>query len=227
MFAPYNKPEVAAEEPKLAAARREMVDKQLRLRGICDGGVLKAFLEVPRERFIDPDRRHEAYIDSPVPIGCGQTISQPYIVALMLQELALRPEHRVLDVGAGSGYQTALLARLVREVYAIERIEELTEEAAGALAGLGIENVTLRTGDGTLGWPEQAPFDRIVCGAGAPDVPPAWIEQLADDGRIILPVGGLNAQVLELIEKHGQSIRRREVCDVRFVKLIGCQGWPE
>ena len=133
--------------------------------------------EIPRERFVGPAHQHEAYADRPVPIGAGQTISQPYVVALMTQELDVRPDHRVLDVGAGSGYQTAILARLAREVFAVERIAELAGGAAAVLEGLGLTNVTLTTGDGTLGWPEHAPYDRIICGAGGPDVPAAWIEQ--------------------------------------------------
>ena len=204
-----------------------MVETQLRSRGITLAGVLEAFCQVPRERFVPPERQHEAYHDCPLPIGFGQTISQPYIVALMIQELDVQPHHRVLEVGAGSGYQTALLGRLAAHVYAVERIEALTERAIGALACLDIANVTFRTGDGSLGWPEEAPFDRIICGAGAPDVPQAWIDQLAEGGRIVLPVGGHDMQVLLAVDKEADKVRRREFCDVRFVKLIGRQAWPE
>jgi len=203
-----------------------MVESQLRARGISDAKVLDAFRQIPRELFIPPHRVHEAYADRPVPIGHGQTISQPLVVAMMLQELDIRPHHRVLDVGAGSGFQTAIIARLARRVYAIERIGELAEQAMGVLAALNVNNVSFYTGDGSLGWPEEAPFDRIVCGAGAPDVPAPWLDQLADDGRIAMPVGGLDCQTLVIVEKTGHQIRKRKVCDVRFVKLVGQHGWP-
>ncbi|MHC4294609.1 MAG: protein-L-isoaspartate(D-aspartate) O-methyltransferase [Planctomycetota bacterium] len=215
------------EEAKLAAARQKMVSAQLKARGIHHERVLQAFENVPRDRFLPPHRKHEAYADRAVPIGCGQTISQPYVVALMLQELDPNADHRVLDIGAGSGYQTALLGRLVRKVFAVERIAELTERAEGILKEIGVSNVTLRTGDGTLGWDAEAPFDRIICGAAAPHIPEPWIEQLIDGGRIVVPLGGVEAQTIVVAEKIGNTIRRREVCDVRFVKLIGREAWPE
>lgn len=214
-------------EEKLAARRREMVRRDLAGRGIRSRRVLDAFAEVPRERFLPPDCRRDAYADYPTPIGCGQTISQPYVVALMVEALDPRPDHRVLDVGAGSGYQTAILARLVRHVYAVERIDELAQAAAGVLAELNVANVTLRTADGTLGWPEEAPFDGIICGAAAPDVPGPWIEQLADGGRIVVPVGGPGCQTVVVLHRLGCEIRRGELGDVRFVKLIGREGWSE
>jgi len=204
-----------------------MVEYQLRARGIGDERILSAFGWVPRECFLPGDRIGEAYSDHPVPIGFGQTISQPYVVALMIQELRVLPHHRILDVGAGSGYQTAILARLARNVYAIERIEALTEKMITALGNLNIRNVTACTGDGSLGWPEEAPFDGIICGAGAPEVPQPWVDQLADGGRIVLPVGGQDFQTLVVVEKTGDKVRRREICDVRFVRLIGQQAWPE
>jgi len=204
-----------------------MVERQLRARGISDERVLEVMTDLPREKFIGSAHRHEAYEDRPVPIGSGQTISQPYIVAIMSQELAVGPDHRVLDVGAGSGYQTAILARLVKEVFAIERIAELAERVDAVLADLGIDNVNLMTGDGTLGWPEEAPFDRIICGAAGPEVPEAWIEQLAEGGRIVMPVGGPEVQNLIAIDKQGGKITRRHICGVRFVKLIGQEGWDE
>ena len=212
-------------EEKLAQQRQAMVEHQLRARGIHDEAVLRVFSEVPRERFVPPQRIREAHADHPVPIGHGQTISQPYIVALMIQELAVAPEHRVLDVGAGSGYQTAILARLVRHVYALERIEDLADRAIQVLAETNASNVTVCVGDGSLGWPEEAPFDRIICGAAAPEVPLPWIDQLADGGRIVLPVGGQEIQTLVKVDKPGGQTRRREICDVRFVKLIGRHGW--
>jgi len=146
-------------------------------------------------------------------------------VALMVQELCPQPHHRVLDVGAGSGYQTAILARLVSHVYAVERINELTEHAIDALAGTGCDNVTVVTADGTLGLPEEAPYDGIICGAAAPDVPQSWLSQLTDGGRIVLPVGGRDEQTLVAIQRNGETFTRREVCRVRFVKLIGEHGW--
>ncbi len=214
-------------EGNFSGRRCAMVEHQLRARGISDERVLEVMTDLPREKFIDLIHRHEAYEDRPVPIGSGQTISQPYIVALMSEELAVGPEHRVLDVGAGSGYQTAILARLAKEVFAVERIAELTERVDAVLAELGIDNVTLRTGDGTLGWAEEAPFDRIICGAAGPDVPEAWIEQLAEGGRIVMPVGGPEVQNLVALEKHSGKITRRCICGVRFVKLIGKQGWED
>jgi len=216
-----------ADEAKFARQRRAMVDRQLRARDIHDERVLRAMAEVPRERFIPPARRGEAYGDHPVPIGAGQTISQPYVVALMTQELDVRPTHRVLEVGAGSGYQTAVLARLAGAVCAVERVASLAEGAGAVLADLGIENVTLRVGDGTLGWPEEAPFDRILCGAGGPEVPPAWIAQLADGGRIVMPTGAADVQQLVTVDVRGGRATQRQICGVRFVRLIGEQGWPE
>ena len=215
------------EETRLLASRREMVEQQLRWRGIRDEALLRAFMETPREAFLPPEVQSDAYKDCPVPIGFGQTISQPYVVALMVQELSVQPHHRVMDVGAGSGYQTAILARMARHVCAVERIEALTERSMAAIARLNIRNVSFCTADGSLGWLEEAPFDRIICGAAAPDVPPAWIDQLADGGRIVLPVGGQETQVLLAVDKSAGQIRRRQFCDVRFVKLIGRQGWPE
>ena len=215
------------EEAKLHAARVEMVNHQLRARGISDKAVLQAFMDVPRDRFLPPELAEQAYEDRPVPIGHGQTISQPFVVALMLQELAPGRRHRVLDVGAGSGYQTALLSRLCGRVLAIERIEELAERAMSVLAELNVTNVTIVTGDGSLGYPSEAPFDRIICGAGAPNVPQAWIDQLADGGRIVAPVGSMEVQTLLAVEKHGRKIARRVLCDVRFVRLLGKHGWPD
>ena len=188
--------------------------------------VLSAMNLVPRHRFVPDSLHSQAYADRPLPIGEGQTISQPYVVALMVQELGARPEHRVLDIGAGSGYQTAILTRLVRYVYAVERISILTERAINALADMNVSNASICTEDGTMGWPEEAPFDRIICGASAPEVPQPWIDQLADGGRIVLPIGDKDDQILTAVEKHDRRISHRAICRVRFVKLIGCHGWP-
>ena len=206
---------------------REKMINLLRARGIRSQEILDAFRSVPRELFLPPEQAGRAYDDCPMPIGFGQTISQPYIVALMLQELDVRKHHRVLDVGAGSGYQTAILARLVAKVCALERIEDLTERAMGVLAGLGIANVTICTADGSVGWPEEAPFDRIICGAAGPDIPQAWIDQLVDGGVIVAPVGGEGVQKLVRVEKKGNVVRRDQLADVRFVRLIGKAGFAE
>lgn len=203
-----------------------MVQHQLRARGIDDGRVLDLMAEIPREAFMPPERRHTAYCDGAQPIGLGQTISQPYVVALMTQALNVRPDHRVLEIGTGSGYQTAILARLADHVYSIERLEDLTARARKVLRRLQVDNVTLHVGDGTLGWDRHAPFDRVLCGAGSPDVPPDWIDQLADGGRIVLPVGSRQHQQLIQVDKRGDRIERSSLCEVRFVPLIGQQGWP-
>ena len=214
-------------DEKLAAEKCRMIARHLRARRIHNPAVLDAFARTPRHRFVRAKSVAEAYADHPLSIGHGQTISQPYIVALMLQELDPAPDHRVLDVGAGSGYQTALLARLAGQVYAVERIAELAHQARATLAELGLTNVTLAVRDGTDGWAAHAPFDRIICGAAAPDLPPAWADQLADGGRIVVPVGGKFSQALAVYDKRGGRLSRRNVCDVRFVKLIGRDGWAE
>lgn len=215
------------EKEKLKWARHSMVERQLVARGISDPGVLRAMREVPRHRFVPARLIRDAYDDRPLPIGDDQTISQPYIVALMLEELNCHPSDRVLDVGAGSGYQTALLARLAGWVYAIERIESLAVGAREVLASLDVANVTLEVGDGSFGWAAEAPFDGIICGAAAPEIPPAWMDQLADGGRIVAPVGSMEDQMLVVITRTGDEFHRRNVCGVRFVKLIGRGAWPE
>ena len=213
------------EEDKYAQARNQMVNTQLIPRGIRDPRVLAAMRRVPRHRFVPSPLWDQAHNDYPLPIGEDQTISQPYIVALMVQELRAGPTDRVLDVGAGSGYQAAVLSRLAKHVYAIERLPELADQASSLLADLGYRNVTIRLGDGTLGWPEEAPFDGIICGAAAPDIPPAWIEQLAEGGWIVAPVGGADSQTLLVAQKIAGRLDRRYLCGVRFVKLIGQEGW--
>jgi len=213
------------EEHTHAFRREMMVAEQLRQRGIHDERVLAAMAEAPRERFCLPDRRDAAYEDGPQPIGSGQTISQPYIVALMTQELDVQPAHRVLEIGVGSGYQTAVLARLAGHVYGVERLDELADRARRTLASLGVDNVTVSVCDGTLGLEAEAPFDRILCAAAGPDIPPSWIDQLADRGRIVAPVGKRSVQELIRLDKDGDRIRKAKICDVRFVPLIGKQGW--
>lgn len=204
---------------------QRMIDRQLRPRGIDHPRVLDAFSRVDRRAFVLPESVEEAWGDTPLAIGHGQTISQPFIVALMLQTLDPQPTDRILDVGAGSGYQLALLGELVAEVWGIERIAGLAERAERILARRGYDNVHLAVGDGSVGLPAQSPFDGIVCGAAAPEIPPAWIEQLDDDGRIVAPVGRRDVQTLVRIEKRNGRLTRHEVCDVRFVPLIGKDGW--
>ncbi|MFP4354916.1 MAG: protein-L-isoaspartate(D-aspartate) O-methyltransferase [Phycisphaerae bacterium] len=217
------------QEPKdkHAARRLAMVRRQIAARGIEDTRICQAMADIPRHIFVPESRQNQSYEDTPLPIGAGQTISQPYVVAMMLETLDVQPDSRVLDIGAGSGYQTALLARLARHVWAIERVESLADRARQALERLEISNVTLRCGDGTLGWPEEAPFDRIICGAGGPEVPEAWVQQLAPEGRLVMPVGDEIVQQLVLVTRQEGQIHKEQLGAVRFVKLIGREGWPE
>jgi protein-L-isoaspartate(D-aspartate) O-methyltransferase len=210
-----------------AAERAQMVARQLRDRGIRDERVLAAMAKVPRDRFVAEASGDTAYGDHPMPIGAGQTISQPYMVAIMTQCLTLKGEERVLEVGTGSGYQAAVLAECAREVYSVERIPALAEAAGAALGELGYSNVHVVVGDGTLGWPEKAPYDAILVTAGAPRVARAWVEQLAEGGRIAVPVGDRYAQTLICGFKRGGRMEEHGVCACVFVPLIGEQGWPE
>ncbi len=204
-----------------------MVEQHLRARGVHDAPVLAAMESVPRERFLPDSERHQAYADAALPIACGQTISQPYIVAFMTAALNLTPRCCVLEVGTGSGYQTAVLAQLTAHVYSIERLDELRHQAAATLAQLGISNVTLRGGDGSLGLTEFAPYDRIIVTAGAPRVPPALVDQLVEGGRMVLPVGGTNDQTIVCVERYGGTTIETPLLACRFVKLIGREGWEE
>lgn len=194
--------------------------------GIRSARVLEAVASVPRERFVPEALRQVAEADRPLPIGEGQTISQPFVVAFMTQLLDLGGTERVLEVGTGSGYQTAILARLAAEVFSVERIAVLSARAAAALAGLGIGNVRLRVGDGSLGWPEEAPYHRILVAAAAPVPPPALLEQLQPGGRMVLPVGPPHGdQLLELVRKGpGGEVTVDVVADVSFVPLLGAAG---
>jgi protein-L-isoaspartate(D-aspartate) O-methyltransferase len=208
------------------ARRTLMVDRQLRDRGITSEPVLRAMGIVPRERFLPPGRSGDAYRDQALPIAHGQTISQPYMVAVMTEALDLRPEDRVLEIGTGSGYQTAILAHLVREVWTVERIPGLLEDARTVLQDLGISNVQLRIGDGTLGWPEKSPFDAILVTAGSPDVPAPLKAQLAlDGGRLVIPVGDRFLQDLVRVTREGDTFRDERLLACRFVPLVGAQGW--
>jgi protein-L-isoaspartate(D-aspartate) O-methyltransferase len=208
-----------------AAARAAMVELQLRHRGIRDERVLAAMQRVPRHEFVAPVLRSEAYEDNPLPIGEGQTISQPFIVAAMLEALALQPMDSVLEVGTGSGYQTALLAELVTQVYSIERHPALAEEAREVLARLGYQNVDIVVGDGSEGLPARAPFDAIIVSAAAPAVPQKLVDQLREGGRMIVPVGSAYAQELQLVRKVGGQSRVSSLDGCRFVPLIGSEGF--
>ena len=199
----------------------------LRGRGITDDRVIAAVAGTDRARFMPPAERPFAWVDAARPIGSGQTISQPSLVALMTQALQLRGGETVLEIGTGSGYQTALLARLCERVVTVERLPELAEPARRTLGELGLDNVAFRTGDGTLGAPDDGPFDAIVVTAAAPDVPPALAGQLADGGRLVIPVGGRSAQSLLLIRRSGGRLDRESLCGCRFVPLIGAQGWKD
>lgn len=207
--------------------RHRMVREQLETRGISDERVLSACRTVPRHLFMAESVRQEAYADHPVTIGHGQTMSQPYIVALMLQVLRLRGHERALEIGTGSGYQTALLAELVLEVYSVERLPELTANAGRLLNQFGYLNVHLRTSNGTLGWPEQAPYDAIIVSAAAHRIPPPLLEQLAPTGRLVMPVGPADAQTLTLVEKRDSTLRQTAITSCVFVPLLGEYGWTD
>jgi len=215
------------ESQEFVPQRSEMVEKQLRRRGISDFAVLAAMGAVPRHEFVPFELRERAYEDLPLPIGGGQTISQPYIVATMTEALRLDPEDRVLEVGTGCGYQAAVLSLLAKEVFTVECRSELAAAAASRLAALGFSNVHVHCGDGTLGMPEFAPFDAILIAAAAPAVPKPLLDQLAEGGRMILPVGNADEQELRLIEKDGTQIRTNILEGCRFVPLVGHYGWQE
>jgi protein-L-isoaspartate(D-aspartate) O-methyltransferase len=208
-----------------AVLRKRMVDEQLIPRGIKNSRVLDAFLKVERHKFIPEELRMSAYADFPVPIGAGQTISQPYIVALMTECLGLSGEEKILEIGTGSGYQTAILAELAKEVYTIERIEVLSRNAETVLNELGYKNIKIRVGDGSLGWKEDAPFDRIIITAASPRIPLPLTEQLNESGKLILPLGESFSQVLTVVEKKKGELESIEVCGCVFVPLIGKYGW--
>lgn len=216
-----------------AKARQMMVTQQLARRGIHEQVVLDALASIPREEFLPPERQGQAYRDGAQPIGQGQTISQPYMVAKMT-ELALPPKvasggrlTRALEVGGGSGYQAAVLARLAEEVVSVERVPELAEEARRRLERLGIDNVEMVVGDGTLGVPERAPFDAIIVAAAAPDVPPSLRAQLAVGGRLVIPVGTRHLQELLVVHRAASGFSEERETRCVFVPLIGAEGWPE
>ncbi len=205
-------------------ARRRLVE-QLQDGGIADLSVLHAFDLTPRHVFVPTGMQHRAYEDSALPIGNGQTISQPSTHARYLSLLRLTGTERVLEIGTGSGYQTALLSHLAAQVFSIERVGGLLDRARDALRAAEVRNVSLLTGDGTLGWREYAPFDAVLVTAGAPDVPAPLVEQLAEGGRILIPLGGRDEQELVLLTRRGDDLERRDIGPVRFVPLVGIHGW--
>ena len=209
--------------------RDAMVQQQLAARGVRSPRVLQAMRRVPREHFVDDALRDDAYRDGPLPIGAQQTISQPYVVALMAEALALQGDERVLEIGTGSGYAAAVLGCLAARVVTVERIESLAQQAARRLAALGYDNVQVRCGDGTLGWPDEAPYGGIVVTAAGPSLPPALKEQLADGAWLVMPVGAdAHAQELLCVQRTGRRrYRSRSLGGVRFVPLRGAQGWPD
>lgn len=209
-----------------AISRRKMIDEQLIKRGITDPGVLKAMGEIPRHLFVEEAFHPKAYNDTALPIGEGQTISQPYTVALMTQALELRGRESVLEIGTGSGYQAAVLGKLTRYVYSVERIEKLARRARKLLDTIGCAHVNIRVGDGTTGWKEKGPFDRIITTAGAPEVPPSLLAQLEVGGILVIPVGDADEQTLVRVRRVGEDTYEREMMiDCRFVPLIGAEGW--
>ena len=205
--------------------RAQMVDEQLARRGITDARVLGAMRKVPRHLFVEEALRARAYGDHPLPIGEEQTISQPYIVGLMSQLLELRGPEKILEVGTGSGYQTAVLAELARRVCTIERLPRLAERARALLEQLGYDNVWVRVGSGTLGWPDEAPFDRILVTAGGPSIPPPLFQQLGEGGRMVVPVGDVANQTLTVVEKVRGEMKTQLCGDCKFVKLVGKYAW--
>lgn len=208
-----------------ASLRERMVEEQLIPRGISEPSVLETFKKVERHKFVPKEFLDSSYSDHPLPIGSGQTISQPYIVALMTESLRLTGKEKVLEIGTGSGYQAAILAELSAKVCSVERISVLAERAAKTLAEIGYKNIEIDVRDGSLGWEEHAPYDAIMITASCPGRPKALLNQLADGGRLIAPIGGAFGQVLTLYEKEGDTINTREICGCVFVPLIGKEGW--
>lgn len=204
---------------------RERLVETLRQRGIRDLAVLRAFEQTPRHVFVPSGIRHRAYEDAALPIGNGQTISQPYVHARYLEILELTGRERVLEIGTGSGYQTVLLAHLVAQVFSIERIPTLFQQAREAIAGCDVRNVAMLMGDGTVGWREYAPYDAILVSAGAPSVPQPLVDQLSENGKLLIPIGGAEEQRLVIAQKRSERVELQDVEAVRFVPLVGSHGW--
>jgi protein-L-isoaspartate(D-aspartate) O-methyltransferase len=212
---------------RFAAERRRMVQTQIAARGVIDERVLKAMRSIPRHAFVPQEYQDESYQDHPLPIGHGQTISQPYMVGLMTALLELRGDEKILEIGTGSGYQAAVLGALAAEVYSMERIPELSLRAGEILTGLGFDNVTLHVGDGSLGWPGAAPYDGMLVTAGAPALPSALAAQLKEGGHLVIPVGERLRQILQVWTKFEGKLVKEEILPVVFVPLKGAQGWQD
>ncbi len=206
-------------------ARKKMVQEQLLARGITDPRVIEVMGRIPRHEFVDEGLASQAYLDHPLNIGLKQTISQPYIVGFMTESLQLKGHERVLEIGTGSGYQTVLLAELCRQVYSIERITTLSNRARRIFYKLGYSNIILRIGDGTLGWPEEAPFDAILVTAGSPQIPRPYMDQLSEGGTLVIPRGNEASQDLVRIRKKNGKFQEEILSECRFVKLYGEHGW--
>lgn len=215
------------DEEYLRKFRESMVKEQLMARGISDKKVLDAMRKVPRHKFVPKHLEEAAYEDNALPIGEGQTISQPYMVAIMTEKLGLKGGEKVLEIGAGSGYQAAILAEIAGQVFTIEKVPELADRARVKLEELGYRNIKVIVGDGTLGLPEEAPYEGIIVTAGAPSVPQPLIDQLAEGGRIVIPVGEMHLQALKIATKHGRKLDIEDSIGCVFVPLVGKYGWEE
>jgi protein-L-isoaspartate(D-aspartate) O-methyltransferase len=214
-------------QDKFASVRQRMIKYDIKGRGINDKHVLDVMSKIHREDFIPDQFLSQAYADGPLPIGSGQTISQPYIVALMTEQLHINPDCEILEIGTGSGYQTAILCKLAKKVYTIERFPELSQSAQSVLSRLGISNVEFLVGDGSCGWPQEKQFDRIMVTAAVSEMPQPLLEQLKEGGTAIAPIGPPGIQELEVLQKKMGNIHRITICGVRFVKLIGRHGFRE
>lgn len=213
--------------PEFRRQRHDMVRRQILARGIRHPHLVRALSRLPRQLFTRPEERHAAYCDQALPADHGQSLSQPFIVAVMTEQLELRPEHRVLEIGTGTGYQTALLAMLCAKVYTVEYVPELSLTAHSRLQCMGFTNISFCTGDGSMGWEAHSPYDAIMVTAGAEMVPEPLVKQLANAGRMIIPIGDRNIQMLKRIERNGDAITERDILDCRFVPLLGQWGWRQ
>ncbi len=217
--------EIIEKQPRYEVARRRMIAEQIVARGVSDERVLQAMNHVPRHFFVDPALADQAYSDNPVGIGEGQTISQPYIVALMTAELKLKGDETILEIGTGCGYQTSILAELAKQVYTIERIKPLALKARRVLKDLGYKNIIMRIGDGTNGWDAEAKFDGILVAAASPQIPAPLVNQLSVGGRLVIPIGDEQNQNLIRVTRNGEKIMTEDLGPCRFVKLVGKFGW--